>query len=422
MKETAGKEQKKSGSSLINVLMHHATIRPFLDHELPQTAIDKAHANGRDFSQVPVSSAESAGVHANLVQSCPFTPQRCPFGGAYHTCPPRVQAKLIVTKPGDFYEQEADRVADQVMAASTHSSAGSALSRIQRFPEQVSTVGIDTPASVDNVLASTGIPLDPVLQKEMAQRFGFDFSQVRVHSGQAAEQSAREVNAHAYTVGNDIVFGAGQYAPSTHSGQRLLAHELTHVVQQSKSESSHVDNTDALCGVNSDKAPFGRTTATMKVIQRVAPAAAVGIGALAAKCIIGAIISTLLDLAFQSGMHMWKNRKWSVKGMRVDYCSLILSAALGCIGGVVAAKWLEPWLNGVLGKTLGGIGGTLLGKLLLYIANKLAIGVPRWVVKKLLHLGCISDEQANALAPGISEDQYALSENAPNENPNIVRA
>jgi hypothetical protein len=66
----------------------------------------------------------------------------------------------------------------------------------------------------------------------MESRFGYDFSQVRVHSSAAAEQSARAVNALAYTVGRDIVFRADRYAPKTSAGQRLLAHELTHVVQQ----------------------------------------------------------------------------------------------------------------------------------------------------------------------------------------------
>jgi hypothetical protein len=67
----------------------------------------------------------------------------------------------------------------------------------------------------------------------MEQRFGHDFSRVRVHSGAAAEQSARDVNAHAYTVGHDMVFAGGRFAPGTHEGRRLIAHELTHVVQQS---------------------------------------------------------------------------------------------------------------------------------------------------------------------------------------------
>jgi hypothetical protein len=68
----------------------------------------------------------------------------------------------------------------------------------------------------------------------MEQRFSYDFSRVRVHSGGIAEQSALDVNADAYTVGNDIVFGAGRFAPATQEGRRLIAHELTHVVQQSE--------------------------------------------------------------------------------------------------------------------------------------------------------------------------------------------
>jgi hypothetical protein len=66
----------------------------------------------------------------------------------------------------------------------------------------------------------------------MEQRFGHDFSQVRVHSGPVAEQSARDVSAYAYTVGYNLVFGEGRFAPGTHEGRRLIAHELTHVIQQ----------------------------------------------------------------------------------------------------------------------------------------------------------------------------------------------
>src|SRR5262249_59399498 len=64
-------------------------------------------------------------------------------------------------------------------------------------------------------------------------QLGRDFREVRIHTGPVAEASARAVHARAYTVGNDVVFGAGQYAPRTAHGNRLLAHELTHVVQQS---------------------------------------------------------------------------------------------------------------------------------------------------------------------------------------------
>ena len=145
----------------------------------------------------------------------------------------RLQRKLTIGASNDPLEAEADRVADQVLAAPKHPEASRAPLCIQRFTQQT-TGGMDTaPASVDRVLASSGRPLEPALQQDMEQRFGHDFSRVRVHSGAAAEQSAREVNAHAYTVGHDVVFGAGRFVPGTHEGRRLVAHELTHVVQQS---------------------------------------------------------------------------------------------------------------------------------------------------------------------------------------------
>jgi hypothetical protein len=87
---------------------------------------------------------------------------------------------------------------------------------------------------VDRAFASPGTPLKPALRQEMEQCFGYDFSSVRVHSDAAAAQSTRDIDAYAYVVGHRIVFGAGRFAPETHEGRRLIAHELTHVVQQSR--------------------------------------------------------------------------------------------------------------------------------------------------------------------------------------------
>jgi hypothetical protein len=143
-----------------------------------------------------------------------------------------IQTKLRVSQPGDIYEQEADRIADQVMSTPAHSTISSAPPRIQRFSGQPTGTMDAGPASVDQTLASPGRLLEPALRQDMEQRFGHDFSRVRVHSDGAAQQSARDVNAHAYTVGQNIVFDAGQLAPRTPEGRRLLAHELTHVVQQ----------------------------------------------------------------------------------------------------------------------------------------------------------------------------------------------
>ena len=88
------------------------------------------------------------------------------------------------------------------------------------------------PSSVSETLAQSGRSLDPTARAFMEKRFGHDFSRVRIHTDSAASESARVVNARAYTVGDHIVFDSGQYQPRSVDGQRLLAHELTHVVQQ----------------------------------------------------------------------------------------------------------------------------------------------------------------------------------------------
>jgi hypothetical protein len=89
------------------------------------------------------------------------------------------------------------------------------------------------PPIVHDVLRSPGTPLDPATRAFMEPRFRHDFSQVRVHTDGKASASAQEVNALAYTVGKDIVFRTGTYAPESASGRKLLGHELGHVIQQS---------------------------------------------------------------------------------------------------------------------------------------------------------------------------------------------
>jgi hypothetical protein len=102
------------------------------------------------------------------------------------------------------------------------------------WPEQQSAT---IPESVHEVLETRGQSLDSKARAFMEPRFRYDFSQIRIHSDEPAAESARDVNALAYTVGNDVVFGQGQYAPETQEGRRLLAHELTHVIQQKASTS-----------------------------------------------------------------------------------------------------------------------------------------------------------------------------------------
>ena len=103
------------------------------------------------------------------------------------------------------------------------------------------------PSLVKDVVGSGGgSPLDRDTRGFMESRLGADFSDVRVHTDGKATESARSVQAYAYTVGNDVVFQSDKFAPESESGQRMLAHELTHVVQQ---RSGPVDGTPAAGGI-----------------------------------------------------------------------------------------------------------------------------------------------------------------------------
>lgn len=88
------------------------------------------------------------------------------------------------------------------------------------------------PAVVQDVLSSPGVALDADVRASFESRFGFDFSHVRVHTDSRSAESAKAIDASAYTVGRDVFFGAGQYAPASDAGQQLIAHELAHVAQQ----------------------------------------------------------------------------------------------------------------------------------------------------------------------------------------------
>jgi hypothetical protein len=148
-------------------------------------------------------------------------------------CKKKVQTKLAVGSVDDPLEREADRIADRVLSSSAPGAVGDAPIRVQRAGGEGAGTLQAAPASVERTLAHGGRPLEPALRHDMAQRFGHDFFDVRVHTDSDANASARDIGAQAYTSGADIVFAAGRYSPGTREGQRLLAHELTHVLQQS---------------------------------------------------------------------------------------------------------------------------------------------------------------------------------------------
>jgi hypothetical protein len=159
---------------------------------------------------------------------------------------PIIQTKLTVNQPGDQYEREADRVAEQVMHKPDAGSVGLVTSNAAARGMQrkyhyggswdQSSDGVDVtnvtlqragtddfghveaPPNAHEVLRSTGLPLDKATRAYFEPRFGVSLSDVRVHTDKSAEQSAADLGANAYTVGYDIVFGAGRFAPSVSEG------------------------------------------------------------------------------------------------------------------------------------------------------------------------------------------------------------
>lgn len=166
-----------------------------------------------------------------------------------------VQTKPTVNSPDDQYEREANRVADAVTRASTPSIQRQAdekelvttkrasdtqdqAKEEEQEPIQTKKAASQTPligSSLEsriNSLKGGGQPLPESTREYFEPRFGSSFAQVRAHNNLQAADIAKSINAKAFTTGKDIVFGAGQYSPETSGGKRLLAHELTHIVQQ----------------------------------------------------------------------------------------------------------------------------------------------------------------------------------------------
>jgi hypothetical protein len=212
-----------------------------------------------------------------------------------HSLP--VQAKLTIGEPGDKYEQEADRVASQVVkqinspeaAQSTQGQsvqrmeepveelqAKPSISDLQRSPlplevqregmpaddelqaksilqRREAIAGGEASTDLDTAINSargSGQPLEAGLQRSMGQAMGADFSGVRVHTDAQSDQLNQSIQAKALTTGQDVFFRQGEYNPGSRGGQELIAHELTHVVQQtgmvSKSQSQKSEKIPSL--------------------------------------------------------------------------------------------------------------------------------------------------------------------------------
>jgi len=166
--------------------------------------------------------------------------------------PGAIQTKLAINQPGDEYEREADRLADQVMRMPEPQlqracacgggcpkcqteQPGQEHKHLQTKRVQASDTGqMAAPPIVDEVLRSPGQSLNPATRAFMEPRFGVNFGTVRVHTDDRAQRLSAQLNADAFTLGNDIFFASNKWDPHAASGRRLIAHELAHTVQQSR--------------------------------------------------------------------------------------------------------------------------------------------------------------------------------------------
>jgi hypothetical protein len=280
-----GQISPKSHSAQQKLQQTSNTTAPQVKAAHPATLIQRAKAEPSSLSAKEVLALQSAIGNREVSRL---------LAGRSTT---KVQAKLTIGQPGDKYEQEADRVAAQVVEqihapASAQSTQGQSVQRqeesdeeiqakpsisdLQRSPlspavqreamppdEELQAKSIlqrreaiavgDTSTDLDTTINSargSGQPLDAGLQCSMGQAMGADFSGVRVHTDAQSDQLNQSIQAKAFTTGQDVFFRQGTYEPGSREGQELIAHELTHVVQQSggvqRSPLTKVQSVDAV--------------------------------------------------------------------------------------------------------------------------------------------------------------------------------
>ncbi len=296
------------------------------------------NAESKSLSSMKRGPSPDVGEHPHLLVQ-----RRCACGGSggsHGECeecrkkrskrtPVYGQAKMAISQPGDAFELEADRVTEQVMRTSepARNQIGTlpSISRIHPLPQKdedhddflqlkesrsaatsCSTPVPGAPWIVQNVLSSPGKPLDRETRAFMEPRFGHDFSRVRVHTDSDAAESAQAVNALAYTIGSDIVFGSQQYTPQTAAGRKLLGHELVHVIQQSNFSSEHdssgpLDSRPDNVGSRAGHVKPGITNAAPLSIQRSEGSPAGGCGVCYGNTAeVGTMAHALIEEAFEA--------------------------------------------------------------------------------------------------------------------------
>jgi hypothetical protein len=222
--------------------------------ETPEGQVDQNGSKSSEVQRTPAfESSDESGAENNVQRQLAFSSDRARFGSGASPFFPAVQARLTVGHPSDRYEREADAVADRVV----NGRAVPAISSLPPGGLRRNTQD-DSSASVQSGQAANAIdskgggePLQPTLQRQLSAGLDHDLSAVRVHSDAAAQDSARSLNSRAFTHGNDIWLGPGESQQDT----RLMAHEATHVVQQTGPSNTVQRAPAAQAGAQADLAP-----------------------------------------------------------------------------------------------------------------------------------------------------------------------
>ena len=208
-----------------------------------------------NFSNIGIFDTDKDSGHKPMYESG-YGCIKCKNNGNSNV--PNNVTRLKVGQPDDVYEHEANRVADQVMHMQEQSDQ-KGIEKKEKVRETVHTKPVmqrrindgtaisEIPPIIQEVISSPGQPLDLSTRQIMESHFDHDFSNVRIHTDRKAIESAQIFQARAYTVGQDIVFGIGQYT-NTREGERLIAHELTHVIQQNSLDSNYMIQMELIYG------------------------------------------------------------------------------------------------------------------------------------------------------------------------------
>ncbi len=351
-----------------------------------------------------------------------------------------LQTNLRISQPGDKYEQEADWITDAVLQmpkpkAIDQSDGKHSIQRIcleseneelRRQPiedevevelqtsalvhrkdyeeenvrtkpalQQEETGSSEISVDFENRLYSDrgrGVPLPDQLRDEFEPKFGTNFGAVRIHTGTESAELTQQVQAKAFTHGSDIHFGEGQYDLSSAAGKELLAHELTHVVQQDAvKRDSSVRFRPALVQGNVSRAIQRAIQIPAGVLAALAVA-----GRFLLSCIIGAAFGVGLDYVFQRGVAWWRNQHF-----RWNTCSAWISGIIGCVSGGVSGAIARA----IFRETGGHLEKDFALKAVVWLITWLYGKFPVWpiaaILKQLVKLSCVN---ASELPPSVQAE------------------